>query len=152
MHEVHFLTLAVVKGLQGWIAPVEALNESHQTGTYAIPIQASGTFFNHYCLGFVKYLGQGRLLANSSIMELQNSGFFKVQIGGATVRFQIRLSDGNPIIYEYVGGLLHPDFQLPLAEIEPESEQQLDDLYSQERIVVVGCDPASCYGGMNSIE
>jgi hypothetical protein len=84
-------------------------------------------------------------------LHLQPSGFFKALIDGQIVQFQLRVSGGKPVIFEYVGDLTHADFQLPLAEIVPESEQQLDDLYSNDKIVVVGCDPA-CYGGIHAIK
>ena len=62
------------------------------------------------------------------------------------------MADGQPVIHEYVGQLDHPDFRFRLAEIEPETEQALDDLYSQDRIVIVGCDPETSYGGVDSIQ
>ncbi len=152
MHEVHFMTLAIVNGRRGWIAPLESPKETQQAGTLVVPVDAGGKFFSRYCLAFVKYLGQGQTIPNSSIIDLQPSGFLNALINGRDIRFQIRIAGGNPVIHEYVGTLTHSDFRFPLAEIEPESEQQLDDLYSRDRIVVVGCDPPTNYRGMDSIK
>jgi hypothetical protein len=152
MHEVHFLTITTVNGRRGWIAPVESPASTGQSGTCTVPVDSQGQMFSQYQVTFVKYLGQGRTFADSSLMELQPSGFLEASINGSTIRFQPRVVGGAPAIYEYVGKLTHPDFRFRLAEIEPETEQQLDDLYSREGIVVAGCDPAERYGGMESIK
>jgi hypothetical protein len=80
-------------------------------------------------------------------MDLQPSGFLKTLIDSRSIRFQLRLVQGRPVIFEYVGRLRHPDFGLPLAEIVPEDEDQLSDLYSQGQVVIIGCDPLTEYGG-----
>ena len=82
-------------------------------------------------------------------MDLQPSGFLKVLINGWSIRFSLRIVDGDPVVHEYVGRLRHPDLLLPLAEIRPESEQELDDLYSREKITFVGCDLVAAYVGLS---
>jgi hypothetical protein len=49
--------------------------------------------FSQYQVTFVKYLGEGRTLADSSLMELQPSGFLEASINGSIVRFLV-LSEG----------------------------------------------------------
>jgi hypothetical protein len=148
MHAIHFMTLAVSRGRRGWIAPVELTAETQQSGTLTAPVDPQGNLFPDYRLEFVKYLGGGSSVPGSSILELQPSGLLKCTIDGANIRFRLRMKADKPVVFEYVGQLSHPDFGFPLAEIEPESEQHLDDLYAREKIVLAGCDPCGSYSGL----
>ena len=42
-------------------------------------------------------------------------------------------------------------FAIPLAEIIPEHDDQLEELYEQEGIVIVGSDPRTRYGGLDAV-
>jgi len=72
-------------------------------------------------------------------------------VDGRSLRFRLRLDAGQPVVFEYVGRLTHPDFAMPLAEIIPEYEDQLEKLYAQEGIVIVGSDPRTRYGGLDAV-
>jgi hypothetical protein len=137
----------VAQARRGWVAPVELPDEGGQAGALVVPLDANGGLHPRYRLGYAKYLGKGSYQSYSSVLDRQQPGDLEWSIGGRTVCFRLRLVGGQPVVFDYVGQFLHPDFHSRLAEIEPESERQLDELFDEESVVVVGCDPATPYPG-----
>jgi hypothetical protein len=154
LHEVHFLTLTVLLSRRGWIAPVELPRGSQQQGTHLIPLDKGFRLFPQYRVEFARCLAGGGYLSDAGTLDLQPDGTLKARIAGQEIRFRLRLLrplGGQPVVFEYVGRLTHPDFMLPLAEIVPDDEGQLADLYARERITIVGYDPMTSYGGVDTL-
>jgi hypothetical protein len=150
-HQVHFLTLGVANKRRGWVAPLEMPKGIQQAATHVVPVDAALRLFPRYRVEFARCSPGGGHTPDWSEMDLQPSGFLKALIDSWSIRFQLRIQNGQPVVFEYVGVLTHSDFRLLLAEIVPEAESDLEDLYVQKNIVIVGCDPITEYGGVNAL-
>ncbi len=150
-HQVHFLTLAAVNTTRGWLAPLELSEGCQQQGTHVVPVHSGSSLFPRYRVEFARCMAGGGQTSDWSEMDLQQSGFLKLLIDSWSLRFSLRKQNGQPVLFDYVGILRHPDFRYRLAEIVPENEQDLEDLYAQRGIVIVGCDPVTEYGGVNAL-
>jgi hypothetical protein len=130
---------------------VELPPGNQQAATHVVPVDGSGNLFPRYRVEFARCSASGGYTPDWSVLDLQPSGFLEAVIEGRGLRFQLRREAGEPVLLEYVGSLTHPDFSFRLAEIVPEDEDQLADLYSERRVVVVGCDPLTEYGGAGAM-
>lgn len=149
--EVHFLTLTLLGPRRGWVAPLELPKGNQQGATHVVPVSLGGGLFSQYRLECARCSAGGGYALEWVVADLHRSGFLETSIAGWRIRFQRRLEAGQPVRFDYVGSLVHPDFAFPLAEIVPEDEGQLADLYARERIVIVGCDPLTRYEGAEAI-
>ena len=150
LHEVHFLTLAVAKNRRGWITPLELPPGSQRAATHVVPVDLAFGLFPRYRVEFARCSPDGSHTPDWTEMVVRPAGFLKV-IGSWSLCFHLRMEKGQPVVFDYVGSLTHEDFGFPLAEIVPEEESQLEELYVQQQIVIVGCDPLTSYGGTNSL-
>ena len=150
LHEVHFLTLAVAHNRRGWVTPLELPPGSQRAATHVVPVDSTFGLFPRYRVEFAKCSYDGSDASDWTEMVVRPTGLLTV-IGTWSICFQLRMEQGQPVIFDYVGSLTHEDFRFPLAEIVPEEESQLEELYVQQHIVIVGCDPMTSYGGTTSV-
>ena len=69
-------------------------------------------------------------------------------VDGIEVWFVVRPVSPKERRLPYIGNLKHPDFALPFAEIEPENPAMLDQLFLEQSIGILGCDPFTHYEGL----
>jgi len=145
MHQFHYMTLSGLKTNKGWVSPAELPANLQQIGTLVAPVDVDGNLFDEYIVTFIKENNVGNSSEDKSLFTLQPSGYLKGNIGSAFLKFGPLVRHGKPVIYQYVGNFMHPDFFWMLVELEPVSEEQMDDLYDREKIIIAGCDPLSAY-------
>ena len=151
MHQ-GILTLVTKQGKKGWVVPIELARGESQDGTIAVPISLPDQLFPSYEVEYIKYYGRGKFDTFTTTMDRIAQNRLKTLVNGWSIPFGLRYVDGKPVVYDYVGALGHHDFTLhPLAEIEAENPADLDDLYSRDRIVIVGCDPVKNYVGVDKL-
>jgi hypothetical protein len=130
---------------------VELPSGEPQDGVLVVPVSnSSGRLCSQYRLEYAIYRGSGKYDKSYATMDLQQNGSLIIVIEGQRLKFVKHLVDGKPVLFDYIGQLLHADFSHPLCQIEPEDLRTVDDLYDRKQIIVAGCDPESEYGGIST--
>ncbi len=138
---VHSLVKTKRGGKTGWRAPVE-LGESapHYVG-FVVPLgKKTGTLEKYTCELVRHGKGNTQSLIEGEMVRFGEDAFF-LTAGKTTIWFAVRPVQKNRGL-PYVGALRHPDFASTFVEIEPADPAELDRLYEDKSLIIIGCDPA----------
>jgi hypothetical protein len=142
---VHSLVRTVKGKKEGWCAPVEVGEASPHYISFVVPI-VDGRTHERYACEVVRTSRDGdKIAAHDMIREGGDS--FVLKVADKELWFTVRSVARKERCLPYVGSLKHPDFTSPFIEIEPEDPSKLDQLFEDENVIVVGCDPTTHYGG-----
>lgn len=148
-HSIPFIhTLALVgsgRG-RGWLAPVEMDDDAPQTAEFAAPVDANRAFFPEYLVEVLRTSsgGQSKVWEEYVLRRDGDPSVFTMRIGSEEIRFRQVIRGSFP----YRGRLTHPDLTHKLAVLDPCDLGQLDRLFLEDRLVIMGCDPFAHYGGL----
>lgn len=143
-HYLHSLCRKNSGNGTGWYAPAE-LEDSQQAPAYVIPADKSGSAFETY-LAEVRVSGPMPKRLNCQMSRIGRREFLLNLADG--IRFRERRVFPTHRTLAYMGRFGHPDFALPLLEIEPESPEQTEHLFNDQQMIIIGCDPFQHYEGM----
>jgi hypothetical protein len=147
---VHLLTRIGQGKSASWYAPAELADEAPQSGSYVVPVDASGNFYSSYACDVVEYHGAGQQGAPiRCALVFQGNRTFSLRVNTTTLTFRERPTSGRPRALPYRGRLTHPDFAHHLVEIEPKEKDALEKFLAQEKLMVIGCTAFAHYGGLN---
>ena len=134
-----------------WLAPAEMRSDEPQTSRYALPVDKDKKPFPAYQVEVLRFGSNGRreIRETVTLKKDSHSGDFSMQIGSNEGRLGPRRDRSASSCFPYKGKLVHPDFDHLLAALEPCDLGQIDRLFLEERLLILGCDPFAHYGGLN---
>jgi hypothetical protein len=145
MRYVHSLVQIRKDEKKGWCAPAEMGEQAPHYVNFAIPVGDRPD--DRYTCEFVRaHENQREIIAKDLIKEGRDSFF--LTFGSAEIWFVIRPVAREDRSLPYLGRLTHPDFAVPFVEIEPENPAVLDQLFLEQGVGILGCDPFTHYAGL----
>jgi hypothetical protein len=148
---LHTLVLTGSGKRRYWLAPAEMGSGELQISSFALPVDEDRKPFPSYQVEILRYGSDGRreVRETATLERDRRLGDFSLQLDGHMIQFG-PLSN-SPVLscFPYKGKLVHPDFGYLLAALEPHDPEQLDKLFLDDRLLILGCDPFAHYGGLN---
>lgn len=144
MRFLHSLVRTQVGEKKGWCAPIELGENAPHYISFVVPV--SDKVDNVYTCELVRAREDQRDIIQLELTKQGRDSFF-LTFDGIEVWFVVRPVARQDRRLPYIGKLKHPDFALPLVEIEPENPAMLDRLYLERGVGVLGCDPFTHYDG-----
>jgi hypothetical protein len=148
---IHTLVLVGPGKRRYWFAPAEMGTDEPQAARLALPVDQDQKPFPTYQVEILRYGSNGRQETREvvTLKRDRRPGGLSLEIDSHKVRF--RAPDDPPAVpsFPYKGKLIHPDFEYRLATLEPCDPGQLDRLFLENRLLILGCDPFAHYGGLN---
>ncbi|HUG94253.1 MAG TPA: hypothetical protein VML55_25715 [Planctomycetaceae bacterium] len=135
----------------GWYAPVELGEAAPQYANFVVPVTSSHCFFDRYTceLGNQRSDAIERRLVPFELRLVEEA--LVLTVGKRRLWFVAAPGAEQARVLEYRGALSHPDFAYPLIEIEPHDPGELDQLFDEQGWFLIGCDPFTHYGGLDSV-
>jgi hypothetical protein len=150
MHFVHSLVKIRDDDKLGWYAPAELGDSTPHYISFVIPVDDSNALFEEYACEAVKIEKEGNRSVAHYEMTRSGKDAFVLKLKDARFWFVVRPAPNQERALRYVGKLEHPDFVLPLTEIEPEKPALLDKLCQDEDTFLIGCEPFTHYAGLKN--
>ena len=149
-HYLHSLCRANIGDGSGWYAPIE-LPDSQQAVGYAIPVNECGRTFDSYIVEVGTYRKTTSPIWKVYHLTKVAKREFLLKLSAEEIRFTERRVYSHYRKLPYRGSLKHPDFAYFLIELQPEEPDQIDDLFENKRMFIIGCNPFANYDGIESI-
>ena len=144
---VHSLVRERKNGKKGWCAPAELGESASHYVSFVIPVPDNRHYFDKYICETITVI-KGERLLKSSELDKEGSDSFSLRVGSNEFRFIVHPGPKTERCLPYIGKLGHDDFQYKFVEIEPEDPQLLDELFDNDCIYVIGCEPFTHYAGI----
>jgi hypothetical protein len=147
---LHSLVRTEVGGKAGWCAPVELGEAAPHYINFVIPVDSKRGFFQEYiCETIVAQDGDRRIEPHEIVRQGEDS--FLLRHSKIDLWFTVRPVPKEERRLPYLGKLRHADFEHLFTEIEPEDPFALDNLYEEEGIFIIGCEPFIRYSGVKKL-
>jgi len=134
-------------GKRGWCAPVELGEAAPHYVSFVVPVADNGQFFGSYSCEAVK-VDNGVKTITTHELASEGQDSFLLHLDGEGFWFIVKPAVKSARRLPYVGRLRHPDFRFLFTEIEPENPADLDNLWNERHVFVMGCDPFTHYSGI----
>jgi hypothetical protein len=148
MRFVHSLARTQDGKKKGWCAPIELGEDAPHYVSFVVPVGAKPD--DLYICELVRASENQREIIPLELIKEGNDSFF-LAFDGVVVWFIVRPVSRHDRRLPYIGKLKHPDFELPFMEIEPESPTALDQIFLEQGVGVLGCDPFTHYAGLKKM-
>jgi hypothetical protein len=147
---VHSLVRTEAHGKPGWCAPVELGEAAPHYINFVIPVDGKGGFFKEYTCESIVAKGGDRWIESHEFVR-SGEDSFQLRHGKLELWFTVRPVPKVEHRLPYFGKLRHPDFEYLFTEIEPDDPDKLDNLYEEEGIFIIGCEPFAHYSGIKRL-
>ena len=145
IHFFHYMALSLSSSGRGWVSPAEMPKNDQSFGTLVAPVDDYHNLFDRYIIKYVTHKTVGQFTVDETLFDLQPNGWLKGTIGPYSLKFRPLRRNESVIAFKYVGNFSHPDLNRTLVEMEAESDEYLDRMFDDRRIIIAGCDPVKDY-------
>ena len=148
MRFVHSLVKIKKDNQTGWYAPIELGENTPHYINFVIPVGLR--MDDRYLCDLVSTAHDKREVVTQELVR-EGKDTFLLSVEDVKVWFVIRPVPKNERRLPYHGKLIHPDFYFSFAEIEPEEPADLDRLFMEQGVGILGCDPVTRYSAEGKV-
>jgi hypothetical protein len=148
-HYLHSLCRTNRGDGMGWYAPIE-LSDAQGALGYAIPVDQTGSIFTEYVVEVGTHHQTKRPTWKKYRLIQVTKRDFVLELNADTVRFSERPVYPAYRALPYRGKLTHPDFSYGFIELQPTDPGQIDTLFEEKQLFIIGCNPFSQYKGIDN--